>query len=62
MRSSSLLWRRVCEFLRGATGAGSYERYCTHLQERHPEQRLPSRAEFFRAGQIERWHGVRRCC
>jgi uncharacterized short protein YbdD (DUF466 family) len=62
MRERPLLWRHVMDFLRGATGEGSYERYCAHLRAAHPEQPLPSRAEFFRQGQHERWDGVRRCC
>jgi uncharacterized short protein YbdD (DUF466 family) len=55
-------WRRVVEFLSGATGEGAYERYCLHLRDAHPERTAPSKAEFFRDGQTERWDGVRRCC
>jgi uncharacterized short protein YbdD (DUF466 family) len=62
MRNGAQFWRRVTDFLQGATGEGAYERYCAHLQTAHPDRTIPSRADFFRQGQHERWDGVRRCC
>jgi uncharacterized short protein YbdD (DUF466 family) len=62
MPKGSTLWARILDFLQGATGEGAYERYCTHLQTVHPDHPIPSRGEFFRQGQHERWDGVRRCC
>ncbi|MEI6457430.1 MAG: YbdD/YjiX family protein [Pseudomonadota bacterium] len=62
MSNQPNFYNAMRDFLRGATGEGAYERYCEHIAKAHPEVTCPTRAEFFRAGQTERWHGVQRCC
>ena len=62
MPDVGVILKRLAQFLRGATGEGEYERYCSHLATAHPDAPCPSRAEFFRTAQDARWHGVKRCC
>jgi len=56
------LRQMIREILMGATGAGAYERHVRHLQNHHPDQPVPSRAEFARRVTQERWTGINRCC
>jgi uncharacterized short protein YbdD (DUF466 family) len=62
MRDLRVILKRLRQFLGGATGEGEYERYCAHLAKAHPEVPRPSRGEFFRTAQADRWQGVKRCC
>ncbi|HVS24320.1 MAG TPA: YbdD/YjiX family protein [Gammaproteobacteria bacterium] len=49
--------------LRELSGDDAYERYLVHWRARHAaDAPPPSRAEFFRAEQQRKWHGVKRCC
>lgn len=58
--------RRWLAFLRAwaawLNGDAAYAHYCAHLGRAHPDEPLPSRAEFHRAETERRWNGIRRCC
>jgi len=56
-------WFDACrQWLGWLNGDAAYRAYLAHLHVHHPEQPLPSRAEFFRAETERRWNAVRRCC
>jgi uncharacterized short protein YbdD (DUF466 family) len=49
-------------WIRRLTGDDAYEQYIAHLQSMHPDRPQPSRAQFHREYQAEKWTGVKRCC
>jgi uncharacterized short protein YbdD (DUF466 family) len=56
-------WRRAAQTARLCCGVPDYEGYLRHLREHHPEQVVPSYAEFFRERQLARYEGTGgRCC
>lgn len=57
------LVRRVARFVSGVTGADRYERYVEHLRRVHPQDPVPTRAQFWRSHyeEQERNPGTR-CC
>ena len=55
-------WTALCSWLRWLNGDAAYQHFVTHLRHHHPDQPVPSRAEFFRMETDRRWSGVRRCC
>lgn len=52
------IWRAV----RHLSGDDAYERYLEHHAAHHVDEPPPTRAEFFRRWQDEKWNGTRRCC
>jgi uncharacterized short protein YbdD (DUF466 family) len=52
----------VGDLIRGAFGAGGYERYREHHAIHHPGEAPLDRAAWFRRREHERWEGVSRCC
>ena len=52
------LWR----WLRRVSGDDAYELYVSHLRMAHPGQAVPSRAQFYRRRETEKWSGINRCC
>jgi len=54
--------RRLAFFCQQLTGDAAYDRYVTHVRATHPQRPVPTRAEFYRERQREKWAGVARCC
>ncbi len=52
----------LADLLRGAFGAGGYERYRAHHAAHHGDTPPLDRAAWFRRREAERWTGVNRCC
>lgn len=54
------------QFLDLLVGVPNYERYVEHMKERHPEEPIQSREQFFREAQDARYNAkggkVSRCC
>ncbi len=50
------------EFLKQVLGEGDYERYCSHLKRKHPEQSALSAPEFYRMRMQEKYSRPTRCC
>lgn len=50
-------------YLREVSGESAYDRYCEHLRRRHPDEALPTRAEYWRWRMDERDKNPgARCC
>ena len=50
-------------YLREVSGESDYEHYCEHVRAHHPEQRVMTRAEFWRWRMDERDRNPgARCC
>lgn len=66
MPEFTLRWPRAVDacvqLVRGAFGAGGYERYLAHHAAHHAGQAPLDRAAWFRRRERERWEGVNRCC
>jgi uncharacterized short protein YbdD (DUF466 family) len=56
------MWSAARAWLGWLNGDHAYHCFVQHQRQHHPEQVLPSRAEFFRMETERRWNGVRRCC
>ena len=57
-------WRQAVRTARLAIGVPDYATYVRHLRAHHPQQRIPSYAEFFDQCQRRRYGagGNRGCC
>lgn len=53
---------RAWAWLRRVSGDDAYERYVEHLSRAHPECAVPSRGDFCRARETDKWTGINRCC
>ena len=64
MAGFSKLLTLVRDTARLMIGLPSYEAYCAHMAERHPEREAMSEAEFFRERQEARYgaKGGGKCC
>jgi uncharacterized short protein YbdD (DUF466 family) len=59
----SLIWHRLVQTARLSCGIPDYDVYVAHLRAHHPEQKVPTYAEFFRDRQTARYKGTGgRCC
>jgi len=58
MRILNTIW----QFLKEASGETAYERYCVHLRSRHPDRRVPGKAEFYLLSLEEKYSRPSRCC
>ena len=62
MKLLNRMWCATRVWLAWLNGDHAYQCFVQHQRQHHPEQVLPSRAEFFRMETERRWNGVRRCC
>ena len=60
----STLFTRLRDTARLMIGQPSYDAYCAHMAERHPDQAPMDRAQFFREREQARYggKGSGRCC
>jgi uncharacterized short protein YbdD (DUF466 family) len=54
--------KKVWHFVRELAGETAYQRYCAHLQERHPDRPLPTEKEFYLSRLQEKYSRPNRCC
>ena len=58
-------FQRVAETARLMVGVGNYNKYCSHMQQHHPERPVMTETEYFRYGQNARYPtkdgAIKRC-
>ena len=55
-------FKQVWQFIREVTGDDAYERYLAHHRSHHPDRQPPTRRDYFKASQEQKWSKVSRCC
>ncbi len=54
--------KQLWHYLRQVTGDDAFERYIAHRKLVHAGEPLPTRQQYFKARQDEKWSKVSRCC
>ena len=54
--------RKWWNLLGQTMGEGEYGRYCEHLRAKHPDQKIPTAAEFYVSRLKEKYSRPSRCC
>lgn len=62
MKGFAVLIRSLASRLRVLRPEDAYARYLRHAARAHADEAPMSRKAFFKAEQVRRWNGMRRCC
>ncbi len=53
---------RCWRLLARSVGENDYERYCAHLQQKHPDRPVPTAREYYLVRLQEKYSRPTRCC